>query len=104
MYSEQIKTTTIAPIFTNTNPPTVATNAISTFRDTIIDTTLLTSTADCTVIAPIINTMLLLGNFGTPVRKYAIRSPSTLNTALIAAFANNETSVVFEGQYSTSVC
>ena len=53
-------------------------------------------TADCTAIAPIINNMLLLGNFRNPVQKYTIWSPSTLTTALITTVANNETSVVFK--------
>ena len=62
-YLEQIATTAITPVFTNATPPTVATNAIAAIRNTVIKTILLTSTADCTIIAPIINSMFLLDNF-----------------------------------------
>ena len=95
-YSEQIATTAVPPVFTNATPPTVATNAIAAIRDEIIETILLTSIIDRTVIAPIINKILLSAYFGNPVQTYVIQSPSTLNITLISAVVNNETSVVFE--------
>ena len=85
----------MAPVFTNVTRATVSVDAIAGIRNEIIDTILLTSTANRTVVAPIINHMLLSIKQGNPVRKYAVRTPSTLTTALNAVVAATGTRVVF---------
>ena len=75
MYSEPMEIAVIKNIFTDVNKTAVATDVIAVIRASIIDIILFTSTADQTVIAPITNQMLLFRHFGTPLKRFLIRSP-----------------------------
>ena len=83
-YAEDFDTAVVASFFTDPSKTTVTPNLIFVIREAIIATVLLSSTADRTVVAPIINRMPLFGQFGTPPRKFPIRSPSTFTSALDA--------------------
>ena len=83
-YAEDFDTPVVASFFTDASQTTVTPNIIFIIREAIIATVLLSSTADRTVVAPIINRMPLFGQFGNPTRKFLIRSPSTFTSALDA--------------------
>ena len=89
----------MAPLFTDATRVTVSTDAVVGLRNAIIDMVLLTSTADQAVVAPILNHMLLsvrVAVTGSAIRKYAVRTPSTLTTTLTAVIASTATRVCFQ--------
>ena len=87
-YLEDFNNAVISQLFTDASRNLVATNAITIIRATVIHTVPLTSTADCSVVTPIIKQMLLFGLFGNSPRCYQIRTPATLikifNVTLVA--------------------
>ena len=62
--------------------------------ETIIDTVLLSSSADQVVVAPIINHTPLFERFGNPAWKFNLRSTSTITSALGAVVTSNKPDVV----------
>ena len=62
---------------------------------------MLSSTADRTIVAPFINSMLLFLKVGQPPRKYPIRSTATFTTALTAHVDINQTTVLIQVNPST---
>ena len=93
-YSEDFEAATIASLFIDANRTTVVANAITTLREAIIDTVLLSSSSDRVVVAPIINHTSLFGRFGNPARKFALRSTSTFTSAIDAQVASTKTDVI----------
>ena len=85
----------MAPLFTDATRATAGVDSVAALRSAIVDVIQLSSTADRTVTAPILNHMLISFRYGTPPRKYPIRSASTLTTALNAVVAGTATRVVF---------
>ena len=71
-YYEDFDNPVVDGFFTNTNRTLVTADAITVLHSAIIDIIMISSTADCTVVAPIINQMLLFGFFGNPAQKYPI--------------------------------
>ena len=96
MYLELFETAVIDSVFTDGNKTAVAADAITVIKTGIIDTILLTSTADRTVVSPIVNHMFLFENFGTPTRKFPIWSSATFTAVLDAIITSNATSVVIK--------
>ena len=66
-YAEPLETSVINQHFTNANKTTVAADVIVAIRTAIIDTILIPSTADRTVVTPIVNQMLICAYSGNPV-------------------------------------
>ena len=93
-YSENFEDATIDCLFTTAGRTAVAADAITTLRNTLIDTVLLTSTADRSVVAPIFDQMLLFAQCGAPSRRYPIRTATSLTTILNATLAKTKTAVV----------
>ena len=84
----------VASLFTYAGGTTVITDVVKILRATIIDAVMISSTADCTVVAPIINGMLFFVKAGNPTRKLPIRSTGTMTTTLTAYVASNQTYVL----------
>ena len=95
-YSEDFDPAVVATFFTDAARTTVVPNVITVIRAAIIDIVLLSSTTNRTVVVPIINHMPLFGNCGIPPRKFAIRSTTTLTTALEAIVAVTQTVLVIK--------
>ena len=95
-YSEDFDDAVVAQILTDSTRTIVAADAILTFNAAIINIIMYSSTADCTVVAPIINQMLLFGYFGHPPQKYSIRSPATITKALNISVATTRTAIVIQ--------
>ena len=93
-YSENFDDATIATFFTTPARTVVAPNSVTLLQTAIVDTVLLTSNADCTVVAPIFNQMLLFASFGNPPGRYPIRTTASLTTIFDATIAANHTAVV----------
>ena len=68
-YSENFDDATIATFFTTPARTVIAPTSVILLQTAIVDTVLLTSTADRTVVAPIFDQMLLFANFGNPLRR-----------------------------------
>ena len=71
-YDEPFKTSVVDQLFIDANNNTVAADAIVTIWNAIIDTILISSTADQTVVAPIVNQMLIFSFGGNPIQKFQI--------------------------------
>ena len=95
-YAEDFEPAVVATFFTDAARTTVVPNVITVIRAAIIDIVLLSSTTNRTVVVPIINHMPLFGNCGIPPRKFAIRSTTTLTTALEAIVAATQTVLVIK--------
>ena len=93
-YSKDFNDTIVARLFTNQSRIIVATDAVTNIRAAIVNTILVTSKADRPVVNPIINQMLLFGNFGNPPHRYPVRTPATLTKILNVSLATNKTTVV----------
>ena len=85
----------MAPLFTDATRATASADPVAALRSAIVDVIQLSSTADRTITAPILNHMLISVRYGNPPRKYPIRSASTLTRALTAVVASNSTRVDF---------
>ena len=86
-YSEPFANTIAVRFFTNARRTTVAPDIITVLREAIIDTVLISSIADRTVVAPIINSMLLFAKCDNPSRKFPLQLPGTVTTAFDANVA-----------------
>ena len=95
-YVQPFESSDVNRFFTDARKTAITANIITIMRSAIIDTILLSSQADITVTAPIVNHMLLFGYFGIPVQKFPIQSPGTVYTALNAALAGNSTTVIIQ--------
>ena len=93
--SEDFEAATIASLFTDANQTTVVANAITIIRQAIIDTVLLSSSADRAGVAPIINHTPLFGKFGNLTRKVALCSASTFTSAIDAVVASTKLMLLF---------
>ena len=80
-YAEPLDDSIVTQLFTNANQAIIATNAITVIRTAIIDTIMISSTADCTLVAQIVNSMLLFAYCGNPAQKYPLCSMRTVTTA-----------------------
>ena len=83
-YSEPLDAPVLTSLFTDAGRTAVVPDVVPVLRAAIINTIMLSSTADRTVVAPMINSMLLFLKVGNPPRKYPVRSTGTLTTALTA--------------------
>ena len=90
-YAEPFQQSLIDSLFTDNTRATVSPNVIPSIRAAIIDTIMITSTADRSVVAPIINSMFLFAYAGHPARKFPLRSSQTVTTALQATVAVTHT-------------
>ena len=71
-YAELFETSVVNRLFTDANKTAVATDAILIIWTAVIDTILISSTADQTVVAPIVNQMLIFVFGGNPIQKFLI--------------------------------
>ena len=88
-------------LFTNTAKTTVATDIIPVLHAAIIDTVMISFTADQTIVAPISNSMLLFAYGGNPSRKFMLCSVGTITTAFNATVAANRHAVIIQLNIAT---
>ena len=90
MYSEQFDDAVAVSFFTDAVRTLVDPDAVTKIKKAIIDSIDSYSQANRTVIAPIINSLLLFAMVGKTQLQYPLQSTSTLTTALIATLAMNQ--------------
>ena len=93
-YSEPLADDVVGGLFTNSGRTTVIADVIPALRTAIVNTVMISSTADRTVVALIINCMLLFVRAGNSLRKLPIWSTGTFTTALNSTVAANHHFVV----------
>ena len=89
-YAEPLATAAVVSLFTDAGRTSIVTDVVPVLLATIIDAIMITSTADRTVVAPIINGMFLFVRGGNPLRKLPIRTTSTIKNALDAHVGSNQ--------------
>ena len=62
----------------------------------MIDNILISSTADCTVVTPIVNHMNFFAYCGNPGWKFLFRSAGTVTWALNTVLVGNSTTIIFQ--------
>ena len=92
MYSEPFEDTTIDTFFTTAGRTTLATDIIVLLRAAIIDIIEATSQANHTVIAPIINSLILSVHVGN--QRFPLRTPATFTKSLLAVTTASKSAVV----------
>ena len=93
-YAEPFAVPAVASLFTDAGCTTVVPDVVPVLCAAIIDTIMISSTADQTIVALIINGMLLFVKAGTPPRKIPIWSTGTMTTTLTTYVASNQTYVL----------
>ena len=94
MYVEQFDNAITTSFFTDTAQTAVAEDIITKIRNGIIDAIEINSQTDLLNIAPIINSMFLYAICGKLTRRIPFRTPSSMTSALVAAVAAGETTVI----------
>ena len=93
-YAEDVEAAAIDSIFTDANRTVVVANVINVIRGAIVDTILLLSSDDQTVVAPIINHTPLFGLFSNPSQKIALPSAGSFSSTLNATITATKTGIV----------
>ena len=94
LYSEPFDSAVVDALFTTAAKTIIAPNVIATVRAGVVDTVLLSSSADRTVVLPVINQMLLFMVCGIPGKRFPLRSPATFTTALDATIVSGHTTMI----------
>ena len=93
-YSEDIEPAAVSRVFTNNIRTIIAVNVITVLQTTVIDTILVLFRGNYTVVALIVNQMLLFGYFGNPAQKFPILSAGIVTTVLNTNITANKTAVI----------
>lgn len=81
-------------VFTNVGQTTIAADVVTSIRTAIIGIIEAISHADCTMIAPIINSLIISSINGNMAHCSLFHTPVTVRNALVAAIGANQSSVV----------
>ena len=87
VYTEQFSDTVTKTFFTDSTQTTVHVVVVTFIREAIITSMEVNSQANRTIIAPFLDSLLLMSYTGIPKRKFPLRSTTTFTVALTATTA-----------------